>query len=217
MDQSLVSEGRHTLNKHLSEFKRCINCHQTKPLHMFHLDKSRVDGHQYKCKECTAALDRARYEANPDKHRAVSNNRYWANPEESRAYLRAHRAAHPDQYRAYSQNWRRANPEKASLKGELWTKTHPFHVMASRHNRRAAKAGAEGRVTHAEIEALFLSQNGTCTYCQRTEYKLNLDHIVPLTLGGRGSIENFTFACARCNASKGQRTPEMWVNRWYLR
>jgi 5-methylcytosine-specific restriction endonuclease McrA len=48
-----------------------------------------------------------------------------------------------------------------------------------------------------------------CQYCskkpRRTE--LNLDHVVPRSLGGRSTWENVVTSCVDCNRRKGGRTP----------
>jgi len=38
--------------------------------------------------------------------------------------------------------------------------------------------------------------------------RLNLDHVVPLSRGGRSSWDNVVCACIECNSRKGSRTPE---------
>ena len=50
----------------------------------------------------------------------------------------------------------------------------------------------------------------TCQYCgerpQRS--KLNLDHVIPRSLGGRTTWENVVCCCVDCNRRKGGRTPQ---------
>lgn len=49
-----------------------------------------------------------------------------------------------------------------------------------------------------------------CQYCgvmTRSE-NLNLDHVMPRTLGGRTTWENVVTSCIECNRSKGGRTPD---------
>lgn len=49
-----------------------------------------------------------------------------------------------------------------------------------------------------------------CQYCglvTRSD-NLNLDHVLPRTLGGRTTWENITTSCIECNRRKGGRTPE---------
>lgn len=53
---------------------------------------------------------------------------------------------------------------------------------------------------------LFLRDAFTCQYCHAGE-DLTFDHVVPRSRGGRTTWENIVTACARCNLTKGGRTP----------
>lgn len=48
-----------------------------------------------------------------------------------------------------------------------------------------------------------------CQYCaaRKPMHKLNYDHVLPRSRGGRTSWENVVTACYPCNAKKGDRTP----------
>lgn len=50
----------------------------------------------------------------------------------------------------------------------------------------------------------------TCQYCAQEfpRSKLNLDHVIPRTQGGRTRWENIVCSCIECNLTKGGRTPE---------
>lgn len=56
---------------------------------------------------------------------------------------------------------------------------------------------------------IFLRDRNTCQYCakQLPRQKLNLDHVVPRTQGGRTTWENVVASCHYCNRRKGGRTP----------
>lgn len=45
-----------------------------------------------------------------------------------------------------------------------------------------------------------------CVYCGNDDVPLDIEHIVPRKRGGRDEPGNLTLACARCNATKGQKT-----------
>lgn len=54
---------------------------------------------------------------------------------------------------------------------------------------------------------VFRRDGHTCQYCGSAA-DLTIDHIVPLSKGGRGSWENVVCCCRKCNARKGNRLPE---------
>lgn len=57
---------------------------------------------------------------------------------------------------------------------------------------------------------IFFRDRNRCQYCGRVyaQKRLNLDHVVPLSRGGRSSWDNVVCACIECNSRKGSRTPE---------
>jgi 5-methylcytosine-specific restriction endonuclease McrA len=65
------------------------------------------------------------------------------------------------------------------------------HVRFSRHN-------------------IYARDNNTCQYCGRkySRSELNLDHVIPRSLGGTSTWENIVCSCLACNRQKGGQTPQ---------
>lgn len=83
---------------------------------------------------------------------------------------------------------------------------------ASRTYRRlrlkSNKLGIPMEVTTKEIRLLLNVFDGCCAYCSKRPEKaknLHLDHLVPLSEGGRNTLANLIPACIRCNSSKGTK------------
>jgi 5-methylcytosine-specific restriction endonuclease McrA len=57
---------------------------------------------------------------------------------------------------------------------------------------------------------IYARDRNSCQYCGRRESsrELNLDHVIPRSLGGRTTWENVVCSCIECNLRKGGRTPE---------
>ena len=57
---------------------------------------------------------------------------------------------------------------------------------------------------------LFLRDRHLCGYCGNTfpDTELTVEHILPVSRGGRLSWTNVVTACRSCNTRKGNRTPE---------
>jgi 5-methylcytosine-specific restriction endonuclease McrA len=57
---------------------------------------------------------------------------------------------------------------------------------------------------------IYARDNFTCQYCgvRYPRSELNLDHVVPRSLGGRSTWENVVCSCVECNRRKGGNTPE---------
>jgi 5-methylcytosine-specific restriction endonuclease McrA len=54
---------------------------------------------------------------------------------------------------------------------------------------------------------IFKRDNNECQYCG-TRRDLTLDHVIPSSKGGPHSWTNLVTACKKCNAKKGDNTPE---------
>ena len=67
----------------------------------------------------------------------------------------------------------------------------------------------KGRVRFSRLN-IYARDDDTCQYCAARlgRSQLNLDHVIPRTLGGRTSWENIVCSCIVCNLRKGGRTPE---------
>ncbi|MFQ5767337.1 MAG: HNH endonuclease [Acidobacteriota bacterium] len=57
---------------------------------------------------------------------------------------------------------------------------------------------------------IFYRDRNRCQYCavRFRSRDLNLDHVIPLSRGGRSTWENVVCACLRCNMLKGNRLPQ---------
>jgi len=83
-------------------------------------------------------------------------------------------------------------------------------VIVLRHYDRVPKRHV--RYSRANI---FTRDKFTCQYCgdRPPRSQLNLDHVIPRSLGGRTSWENVVCSCVDCNRRKGGRTPEQALLR----
>ncbi len=56
---------------------------------------------------------------------------------------------------------------------------------------------------------IFKRDRHTCQYCGKNSRPMTIDHVIPKSFGGKDTWENLVCACLKCNAKKGNRTPEM--------
>ena len=56
---------------------------------------------------------------------------------------------------------------------------------------------------------VFVRDGFQCMYCgAHGRVKLNIDHVIPLSRGGKTNFENCVVACEKCNNKKGDKTPK---------
>jgi hypothetical protein len=123
---------------------------------------------------------------------------------------------------------RESKRRKASAKTHYWN-TRDLRVQYSRewrkenpHRRRdQADRRAFLMVTNADFvpfglaewEKLQRQYGYRCAYCGMKPEKLEKDHVIPLTRGGRHAIANILPACKSCNISKY----DYFLAEWRLR
>lgn len=77
----------------------------------------------------------------------------------------------------------------------------------AQRNRQAYKS------RHSEIREMLLeAQPYKCAHCGSTEGELTVDHIQPISLGGRNTLSNLQWLCPDCNVRKADDLAEHW--RW---
>lgn len=156
-----------------------------------------------KCREC-ARGEGVRYKEKRAEHAATHSARNvarmtaWkaANRDRALALGAAYRERHNLELRARNVAYRKANP------------TEPIKRVVREARRRALKLKSRGSFTRADVEALLKAQRGRCAYCRKPlDGGHQVDHIVPLVLGGGSNPSNLQLVCRPCNSSKGAKHP----------
>lgn len=164
--------------------KRCPSCKGlfSASSEFFVRDNTRSDGLGTYCKTCSRAKER--------QHR---------NPEKARRW----RKEHPAEMLKFNQRWRSKNAESVRASGRK-----------NANKRRAYKVNAGGDYTNQEIQEQYERQNGRCYYAACGHVKLggiyHVEHVIPLSRGGRNDISNIVLTCPRCNLSKKDKLPHEW-------
>lgn len=103
--------------------KICTSCGSAHPLSFFNKDRTKRDGHDPRCKDCTRAACKRVYAENADKHRAMKQAWKDTNRERHREWNREYGRANPEmgaaRTRQYSAAKRRATPpwvDRAAIK-----------------------------------------------------------------------------------------------------
>jgi 5-methylcytosine-specific restriction endonuclease McrA len=94
---------------------------------------------------------------------------------------------------------------------------YPAKVPAAARARYAKRrknrlARVDNDLTAAQWADLLAAWGG-CAYCQAEGPALQRDCIMPISRGGRYTLENVVPACASCNASKHNNEVTGWLRR----
>lgn len=100
-----------------------------------------------------------------------------------------------------------------------WRTRHPDKVAHNNRATKAARKGARGSHTRADIDALWIRQDGKCAACSACMENngCHVDHIIPIARGGTHFIGNIQLLCAQCNLRKRVALPIAFRVRHLLR
>lgn len=74
------------------------------------------------------------------------------------------------------------------------------------HNRRAAHSHIDGRLTIVDVQSQLDRQKRRCFYCRKElPNRYELEHVKPVSRGGRNTPDNVVIACKSCNSRKGRK------------
>lgn len=172
--------------------KLCSKCKENKSLDCFHKDNRRKDGLQPYCKSCRKIAQQKHYIENKDTFNKKQAMRRSENREQINKYFRKRYQLHK---------------VEESLRKKIYHSQNP-EIGKNASARRRAKTYSNGiyLVTLKELKALYKSN---CFYCGSNE-KIEVDHVIPISRGGRHSIGNLVSACLTCNRSKNNKFLTEW-------
>ncbi|ONK24359.1 hypothetical protein BLX87_05450 [Bacillus sp. VT-16-64] len=79
--------------------------------------------------------------------------------------------------------------------------------------KAAAKYGVFDDLTANDVMFVFAISHGECSYCGEVTDDYQLEHIVPLSKGGKNTLSNVTCVCKTCNRSKFNHDLLTWQDR----
>lgn len=176
---------------------------------------------------------RAWARANPEATREAARQRgkKWrtTNPERVRALQAASRKRLLESQPNYFRDWYHRNAEqqreRARLSMQRWRAEHPEgererkrryreanidkvrkRERENTHRRRALMGATSPQLAEHMANLVTLP----CAYCGAID-DITIDHIVPLSRGGKHEADNLTAACYSCNCSKGAKMLDEWL------
>lgn len=81
--------------------------------------------------------------------------------------------------------------------------------MLKRHSTRVLKKKDRKYISVEDWINILIRFDHQCAYCP-SKLDLSLDHVVPMSRGGKHTVGNIVPACRRCNGSKG----DMLLSEW---
>ena len=210
----------------------CTRCQESSD---FGPNKARPDGLQFYCRACVRDLANGYRAANPEKFKerdrrhaakfaekkaattrewraanleyARARDRQWGkdNSETKKARARAAYLANRDERLRQAREYRDANRERIREASKEYTKRNPDVAWRGDANRRARERAAF--VEQVDRAVIYERDGGVCGICSKrvSREDASVDHIVPLSKGGKHSYLNTRLAHIKCNVQRGNR------------
>lgn len=136
---------------------------------------------------------------NPEK-RKLTSKRY---NDKNKEIMKIKRQEQKDILKQKKKNYYEKNKAILLAKQKIYKKTHKEIVNAYNASRRGKIRGAGGSFNKKDVDSLLIKQTGKCNYCDSTLFKYDIDHIIPVALGGSNLMNNLQLLCKSCNLRKG--------------
>lgn len=191
----------------MTNTKACTKCEQVKPIEQFKKDRRRTSGYGQPCKECYLLYAAKYREDNREQINAGLRTHYANNRDKRIENSRAWANSNPERRLLIELRYRQGHRQETQQRSTDWGIRHPERKRLHKLTRRA-RTFNNGifLVKGAELTRLYSSN---CFYCGSSS-RIEADHIIPVSRGGRHSIGNLLPACRSCNATKGNRTITEW-------
>lgn len=159
-----------------------------------------------KCKECVSTKNRLWRERNKDYHAKWKEN----NPNYRKEYYEKNKVS---MYKAH-RIWVIHNIKKVRLYRKKWDLNNKEIRRIHSQNRRARIIKNNGKLSKHILKKLFVLQKGKCAFCKKgLGNDINLDHIMPLALGGNHEDSNIQLLHSSCNYKKGKFDPIKFMQK----
>ncbi len=154
------------------------------------------------CRECANANQRQWYRENKERAKKAHENFILANPD---YYLseRYKKSQQKSGKRYYDEN-----VEYYREKHRAYYRNNKDKYKAANHRRRSRKNQNGGTFSWEDFIEVCAKYGNICLRCLKLGTHLTPDHVIPLALGGKNSIDNIQPLCRTCNISKGTKVTD---------
>ena len=211
--------------------KKCPKCGEIKLIDQFYKNVTRRDGLTSWCKECSNESHKNYVKDNSEHMKEYGRKRYWENPEHHRKIRRKSNVTNAESIKEARKIYYQNNKDKILEKdkeyyqrnksainkrnNEYYQRNKDLFKIKAINRKKRVKYISDGTIKLESLNKMYEEQNHKCAYCgcDLEENQKHLDHILPISRGGKHTIKNVHWTCAECNLSKGNKTEEEWLTK----
>ena len=193
--------------------KLCSQCKQNLSVDLFYkVNRKTGDGYSGYCKTCTSDRALAWQKDNPAADRAIRERRNKKVSETRHLLTEEQKQKLRDnQQRCYwGPNYERQKERQRRWKAEQRIKdpeTARANAGIQCGRRRCRLKGRQSDLKLADWKLVLAAFDRKCAVCGCAAKYLDMDHVIPIQLGGNNVVGNVVPMCRPCNGQKSQRDP----------
>lgn len=97
---------------------------------------------------------------------------------------------------------------------EIWIEKVKFDMQQMQNPEVSGVEYQQGELQGYQVREYLLEKWGReCTYCNKKDVPLQIEHIHPKSKGGSNRISNLCLACEKCNQKKGNKPVEEFLKK----
>lgn len=123
-------------------------------------------------------------------------------------------------YHYVVKNWTQQNKEHKSQVGKIWYENNKERKrnaqriwnlnnkdkIRTHYQNRKSRVGGQ-KISSSDVRKILVLQKGCCAVCKTVLDSYEIDHVVPLALGGKHEFSNLQMLCQHCNRTKSAKDP----------
>lgn len=156
----------------------------------------------------------ADYLRTKDAYKSRARKHYQENKESILEKTKQYYQDNKEQKKKYAREYKKNNYDRIKAWNDIWRKNNKDKIMSYSENRRAKiKSPDADKITDKDIANLREKQKGLCSLCSLPMGKdCTIEHLLPLSRGGRHILGNIALAHKRCNSRKQDKTVEEYLS-----
>ena len=171
---------------------------------------ARLSGIEYrkKNKEKLKAYHAARWLENKETINVRNLEWYYKNKDRAKEVGIKWRKSNPEKVKGYYAKYHETHADKCRADSARYRKENPGRIRIIKQNRYVRQKFGGGKLSRDLVKKLFVLQRGKCPCCRLPlgdDYQL--DHKMPLALGGEHADSNMQLLRRSCNATKQAKHP----------
>jgi 5-methylcytosine-specific restriction endonuclease McrA len=188
----------------MNQYRRCRTCGEDKPVTDYCKSTKRIDGLVPDCLPCrSAAYKEYRKRVPRDKVKAAAYAREYSKRRKQKELTFSEKEKRAESRRRfYQENKLRLNEQHK----EYLRRNPGKNAQQVNTYKQRLKQNGVFSFSAKDIKRLT---SGVCAYCGETG-KMAVDHVLPVSKGGRHAIGNLLPTCLPCNSSKHAKLLIVW-------